>query len=191
MVLDLGERAWIRSGSLAACDPSIEAVAPASFLQRALMKITKPRSKVWLMMEASKGGGRLILSGIDPSESLKMENAEGLFCRSESLLAWTGEEIEDPAQGAKLAGTQQAALVRLVGRGTALFNLPGGACLLTLTHGQTMLVDPSRLAAWEVSLSERPDEIGLISALGPGRALLRGAIPEARLAMPMPARRRG
>lgn len=191
MTLDLGERTWIRSGSLAACDPSLAAIAPASLLQRALMKLTKPRSKVWLMLEASKGGGRLLLGGLDPGESLKMDNAEGLFCRSESLLAWTGEAIEDPAQGAVLAGAQPAALVRLVGQGTAVFTLPGGARLLTLSHGQTMLIDPARLAAWEVSLSEKPDEIGLIQALGPGRALLRGAIPEARLAMVLPVKRRG
>jgi uncharacterized protein (AIM24 family) len=155
------------------------------------MKLTKPRSKAWLMLEASKGGGRLLLGGIDPGEAVRMENAEGILCRSESLLAWTGEAIEDPAQGPKLAGVPPSSLVRLVGRGTAVFTLPGGACLLTLTHGQTMLIDPARLAAWEVSLSEKPDEIGLIQALGPGRALLRGAIPEARLAMVLPVKRRG
>lgn len=177
----------MRKGCLVGCDPSLQPVGQKSLLGRALRKLTKPKSGEWIQVEGQGGRGRLFLAGSDQAEALWLEDGEGFLARRESVLAWTGDHVEDPAGGAKLAGA--ASLVRLAGRGGALLSLPGGSLDVALAHGQTLLVDPARVSVWDCTMGDRPNELGLIEAGGPGRLFLRGAIPEARLAQILPGRR--
>lgn len=187
LLLDLGEAVWVRKGCLVGCDPSLQPVGQPGLLGRAFRKLTQPKSGEWLQVEGRGGRGRLFAAGLDQGEAVWIESGEGCLCRRESVLAWTGSHVEDPAVGVKLAGIPS--LVRLAGSGSALISLPGGKVELALAHGQTLMVDPARVSAWDCTLGGRPNELGLIEAGGPGRLYLRGAIPEARLAQILPGRR--
>lgn len=185
--MDLGEVVWVRSGCLVGCDPSLQPVEQRSILGRAFKKLTKPKSGEWRQVEGRGGRGRLFLAGLDQGEALWIEDGEGFMARRETVLAWTGDRVEDPAVGVRLAGA--ASLVRLAGRGGALISLQGGGTEVALAHGQTLMVDPARVSVWDCTLGTRPNELGLIEAGGPGRLFLRGAIPEARQTQLLPGRR--
>ncbi len=174
--LDLGEEILIQSGRLAACDPSIQPSQSQGFLKRAFQTLSGPKRNPFIRLGAVRGGGWIILAGAMPGELIWLENAEGMTCRMDAFVAWTGEDIEEI--GSLLKGRDPARQVQTHGQGDLLVTACGGGETIVLAHGQTMKIDRARLAAWEVTLSERKDSLGMTDAIGPGRIVVTGAIPE-------------
>lgn len=129
-----------------------------------------------MRLGAIRGGGRLLLAGAMPGELFWLENAEGMTCRMDAFVAWTGDGLDE--KGGLLKGRDPARHVQTRGKGDLLVTACGGGEMIQLVHGQTMKVDLVRLAAWDVSLSEKKDSLGMTDAVGPGRIVITGSIPE-------------
>ncbi len=174
--LDLGEEVIIQTGRLAACDPSIQPSDSPGLFQRALLTLSGPKKSPFVRLGAMRGVGRVVLASAMPGELFWLENAEGMTCRLDAFAAWTGEDLDEKA--GFLKGRDPARHIQTRGKGDLLVSACGGGEVIALAHGQTLKVDSARLAAWEVSLSEKKDSLGMTDAVGPGRIVLTGAIPE-------------
>lgn len=174
--LDLGEELFTQPGRLAACDPSVQPSSSVGLLGRAMQTLSGGKKSPFVRLGAVRGGGRVLLAGAMPGELLWLENAEGITCRMDAFVAWTGDGLEE--KGSLLKGWDPARQIQTRGKGDLLVSACGGGEIIPLAHGQTMKIDLVRLAAWEVSLSEKKDSIGMTDAMGPGRIVITGAIPE-------------
>lgn len=177
--LDLGEEIIIQAGRLASCDPSVQPSQAQTFLQRAMQTLSGPKKSPFVRLGAIRGNGRILLAGAAAGDLIWLDNAEGMTCRLDAFVAWTGEDLDE--LGSRQKGWDQARQVQTRGKGDLLISALGGGEVIGLAHGQTLKIDLVRLAAWEVSLSEKKDAVGMIEAVGPGRIVLTGAIPEAIL----------